>query len=221
MTGPETEDAPGGADPLGLTGPDGPAHYREYVRRIAPCLRGFGLSEKERKDIAHGAILQTIDAVKGPDPARDPVPYMKRVARNLAVDLFRERFGRGKELPWGAATELEELQGQRQEAADGRDEYRDPQLRESEDSDLWDLVHPVIGGMRGQKREVLARQSRGEPDEVIAQELGISKGQLHTQRSTGLKKVREQPEVRAHIRQGYLKDSQKGGKRSSHLVSLR
>ncbi|UQA91297.1 RNA polymerase sigma factor [Streptomyces halobius] len=160
--------------------------------------RAFGgLSLAACQDIAQEAYLRVgskADAGKLP-PGTNVMAYLRRTARNLALDWCREQ-QRGRRLVL--------MSGDAFDAA--------PETRAVVDGGsrvLQELVIPAIEGMpESLRRKVVDLQSRGLSDVQITTKLGIPAHRLHNLRNKAVADLRRN--LAGHIRDGHRKKQQHG-----------
>ncbi|MGW1376873.1 RNA polymerase sigma factor [Streptomyces sp. NPDC002446] len=171
------------------------AEEPDALRRAFPAL-----SLPSCQDCAQEAYLRVgLKAAAGDlAPATNVMAYLRRAARNLAVDRFREQ-QRGKRLV---------LMG-----GDALDAVPDPPraLADEDRAVLQELVIPAIEEMpESRRRQVVDLQSRGLSDREIAAELGIPARRLHNLRNKAVAHLRRN--LAGHIRDGHRKKTQHGKK---------
>lgn len=159
-------------------------------------LRAFpALSLASCQDIAQEAFLRvgTKAAAGGLTPGTNVRAYLRRAARNLAVDRYREQ-QRDLRMVLRGGDALDAV----------------PQRQTLSDEDrgvLQELVIPAIEGMpESLRRQVVALQSRGLSDGQIAAALGIPVPRLHNLRSKAIVHLRR--DLAGHIRNGHRKKTQ-------------
>ncbi|MEU9271799.1 RNA polymerase sigma factor [Streptomyces sp. NPDC048251] len=156
-----------------------------YRDKILRALRCFGFDDQQNDELVQEALIRAMRSPKlverlQHDPTVDPVPYMKRIAVNLAKSRLRQA---GKEVPVGAEAELATLERH---------------LREEED--MWELVLRNIPRISAdQCRTVLSLQSQGWDDSQISGELGRPTGQIQVQRHRGVRALQQMPEISPHL----------------------
>ncbi|MEV7416480.1 hypothetical protein [Streptomyces sp. NPDC089919] len=121
---------------------------------------------------------------------RDPLPYCLTTVRNLLTDHLRS----SKPIPTPRDPSLVGAEDQPWARAE-RIAQEDARLLEEE-------VIPAIGRMpRTQRRDVLELQSRGADDTAIALDLGISRGQVQSQRARGIPELRQELKRRIRLKE--------------------
>ncbi len=196
-----------GAEEFRAQDPEGLALFETCMEKVVPYLRsefGAQLSDAEYESLAAAAFVTAYR--KGFDPDGQPVAYVKKIARNEALD-YLEKSSRAVPVDPTDPTGLLGLFAAETPADDA--DPADADLggsgpdggREKEDRDLWGLVDPAISGISApQTREVIRRQSLGQHDEEIAADLRIPANQVYQQRSRGTTKL--QTALAQYIRPG-------------------
>ncbi|MFE6332009.1 RNA polymerase sigma factor [Streptomyces sp. NPDC057798] len=131
-------------------------------------------------------------------PETNVTAYLRTTARNLAVDMLRERQRtNGGVVLLGGTEALDTVV---------------PRQREVGDEDqrvLHELVIPAISSMpAGPRKRVVDLQSRGMSDTDIAATLGIPAARLHNLRNKAVTQLRHA--LAGHIRDGQRKKRQHG-----------
>ncbi|UQA90727.1 RNA polymerase sigma factor [Streptomyces halobius] len=160
--------------------------------------RAFGaLSLAACQDIAQEAYLRVgskAAAGKLP-PGTNVMAYLRRTARNLALDWCREQ-QRGRRLVLMSGAAFDAVPETRAVVDDGS-------------RVLQELVLPAIEGMpESLRRKVVDLQSRGLSDVQIATKLGIPAHRLHNLRNKAVADLRRN--LAGHIRDGHRKKQQHG-----------
>ncbi|MFI6769380.1 RNA polymerase sigma factor [Streptomyces sp. NPDC050355] len=175
--------------------PDFMAAEPQRLRHTYPAL-----SLAACEDIAQEAFLRVGSKAAAGGLAADTnvVAYLRRAARNLAVDRSREQ-RTGRRLVLMGGDSLAAVPEQRAFAEE------DPRLI------LEDLVLPAIEGMpESLRRQVVDLQSRGLSDPEIVARLGIPAVRLHNLRNKAIAHLRST--LAGHIREGHRKKQQHGKK---------
>ncbi|MGW7303400.1 RNA polymerase sigma factor [Streptomyces sp. NPDC054829] len=176
--------------------------YPEFLRTQPSVLqRSYRtLSLATCQDIAQEAVLAVGHKVAAGElaPETNVIAYLRKTARNLAVDMLRERQrGHGREVLIGTTETLDTVV---------------PRQREVGDTDqrvLQELVIPAIASMpAGQRKRVVDLQSRGMSDADIESVLGIPAARLHNLRNKAVTQLRHT--LAAHIRDEHRKKRQHG-----------
>ncbi|MEV0375104.1 RNA polymerase sigma factor [Streptomyces sp. NPDC050636] len=159
-----------------------------------------GLSLASCQDIAQEAYLRVgLKVAAGRlAPETKVMAYLRRTARNLAVDWCREQQRRG-----GRPVVM---------GSDALDAVPEPRALADEDRVvLQELVIPAIEEMpESRRRQVVDLQSRGLSDVEIAAALGIPAHRLHNLRNKAVAHLRRN--LSGHIRDGHRKKQQHGKK---------
>ncbi|WP_189807074.1 RNA polymerase sigma factor [Streptomyces tanashiensis] len=167
--------------------------YADFTARQPALLqREFrSLSLATCQDIAQEAFLRVGDrATEGRLAPRTNVEaYLRRTARNLAVDVLRRRQRKSRRvILFGSGEALDSVPQQR--GPGGEDQHV-----------LRDLVIPAIERMpAGKRRQVVDLQSRGMSDADIERILGIPPNRLHNLRNKAVTQLRSS--LAGHIRDG-------------------
>ncbi|MFC8730391.1 RNA polymerase sigma factor [Streptomyces bacillaris] len=127
------------------------------------------------------------------DPVKEPDAYIKKIARNMALQKVKKLTRDGRSVLMDNA----DLNALPYAAGDaGQDEA---------DQDLVARVSQAITGISSEReREVTRRRAYGESTAEVAASLGISEQQVYTQYNRGRRSVREAPEVSPFVRAAYV-----------------
>jgi DNA-directed RNA polymerase specialized sigma24 family protein len=171
----------------------------EYRYQLLACLRSeFPGLQDYWEEIAQESLERTLRVwVEGRNkPGTSPLPYMKRVARNLAYDSFR--------LP--------------EQPVD--DDHLLPliEARESISHEVvtpvdpaTEVVMPAVANMKRSMRKTVAEaQIQGQDTESIAADLQIPHPQVRSLSSKAARELRGMEEVRAYIRPAHHKKHNRG-----------
>ncbi|MFE0191534.1 RNA polymerase sigma factor [Streptomyces sp. NPDC059008] len=177
-------------------------YYSDFIATEPQRLRHShpALSLAACEDIAQEAFLRVGSKAAAGGLAADTnvVAYLRRAARNLAVDRTRGQQGAGRRLVLMGGDSLAAVPEQRAFAEEDR-------------VVLQDLVLPAIEGMpESLRRRVVDLQSRGLSDPEIVAELGIPAVRLHNLRNKAVAHLRRT--LAGHIREGHRKKQQHGKK---------
>ncbi|WP_179886898.1 RNA polymerase sigma factor [Streptomyces sp. st77] len=131
------------------------------------------------------------------DPGKEPDAYIKKIARNMALQKVKKLTRDGRSVLMDNA----DLNALPYAAGDaGQDEAE-------QDQDLVARASQAITGISSERaREVTRRRAYGESTAEVAASLGISEQQVYTQYSRGRRSVREAPEVSPFVRAAYVPD---------------
>lgn len=175
------------------------AHYEQYTREVTARLRyRFPTLRTYCEDIAQEALSRTYAVwLEGRGRAgSSPLPYMHKVAYNLAVDACTSR-----EQPLEDVYLLPEIDRKvvhRQEVVTPLDP-------------VLEIAMPAMANMRNtQRKSVVEQQIRGKDVESIAEGLQISRQQVRSLSSKAAGELREMEEVRLHIRPGHQRKRRRG-----------
>ncbi|MEU5036038.1 sigma-70 family RNA polymerase sigma factor [Streptomyces rubiginosohelvolus] len=175
----------------------GPGGLSALMEKVIASLTGFQqLNAAEREDVATEAIFQAVSR-KQFDPGKEPDAYIKKIARNMALQKVKKLTRDGRSVLMDNA----DLNALPYAAGDaGQDEAE-------QDQDLVARVSQAITGISSERaREVTRRRAFGESTAEVAASLGISEQQVYTQYSRGRRSVREAPEVSPFVRAAYVPD---------------
>ncbi|MFT9786461.1 RNA polymerase sigma factor [Streptomyces rhizosphaericola] len=175
----------------------GPGGLSALMEKVIASLTGFQLlNAAEREDVATEAIFQAVSR-KQFDPGKEPDAYIKKIARNMALQKVKKLTRDGRSVLMDNA----DLNALPYAAGDaGQDEAE-------QDQDLVARVSQAITGISSERaREVTRRRAYGESTAEVAASLGISEQQVYTQYSRGRRSVREAPEVSPFVRAAYVPD---------------
>ncbi|MFD7861614.1 RNA polymerase sigma factor [Streptomyces sp. NPDC059783] len=194
--------SPGGGDLtdtgrayLSAMGRDG---FDALLKKVIASLGCFGqLNAAEREDVAQEAVLRALTS-RGLDPSYQPVAYIKKIARNMAIKKVDKLRRDGVSVLMDNA-DLNDL------VCPGGN------VEEAEREQDQDLVARVSQGLSEisspQQREVTERRAGGEGAAQIAASLGISSQQVHTQYNRGRARVRSAPQVSPYVRAAYVQSA--------------
>ncbi|MEU3208809.1 sigma-70 family RNA polymerase sigma factor [Streptomyces cyaneofuscatus] len=175
----------------------GPGGLSALMEKVIASLTGFQqLNAAEREDVATEAIFQAVSR-KQFDPGKEPDAYIKKIARNMALQKVKKLTRDGRSVLMDNA----DLNALPYAAGDaGQDEAE-------QDQDLVARVSQAITGISSEReREVTRRRAYGESTAEVAASLGISEQQVYTQYNRGRRSVREAPEVSPFVRAVYVPD---------------
>ncbi|MFE5538731.1 RNA polymerase sigma factor [Streptomyces sp. NPDC056492] len=174
-------------------------HSRQYTRKVTAALRtNFPSLSGYWEEIAQEAQERTLRVwLQGRnEPGRSPLPYMKKIARNLAVDAVRS-----PESP----VEDEALLPMFEERGVHRCEVLPPP------DPAVCLVLQAITNMKPSKRKTVAeRDIRGDDEDSIAVDLKIPRDQVRSLRSKAFRDIRDMEEIKVFIRQEHHKKNRRG-----------
>ncbi|MFG2290645.1 RNA polymerase sigma factor [Streptomyces sp. NPDC048595] len=179
-------------------------YYPDFIAAEPQRLRHTypALSLAACEDIAQEAFLRVGSRAAAGGLAADTnvVAYLRRAARNLAVDRTRDQQRAGRRLVLMGGDSLAAVPEQR---AFAEEESR---------LVLEDLVLPAIERMpEDLRRQVVDLQSRGLSDPEIVARLGIPAVRLHNLRNKAVAHLRRT--LAGHIREGHRKKKQQHGKK--------
>jgi RNA polymerase sigma-70 factor (sigma-E family) len=148
--------------------------FEAFVRAAGPGLLRFAhtltLDPHAAADLTQESLVRVGVAWRRVDPERNPVGYAQRTMVNAFLSGRRRSW---RETPIGAPADA------------GRD---DPALA---DVDAVGAVRDLLAGLPPRQRAAVAmRYLLDLPDEVIADQLGISTGTVRSQISRGLATLR-------------------------------
>ncbi|KPI02415.1 hypothetical protein OV450_4665 [Actinobacteria bacterium OV450] len=174
-------------------------HSRQYTRKVMAALRTrFPSLSGYWEEIAQEAQERTLRVwLQGRnEPNRSPLPYMKRIAHNLAVDAVRS-----PESP----VEDETLLPMFEERGVHRREVLPPP------DPAVCLVLQAITNMKPSKRKSVAEgHIRGDDEDIIAVDLKIPREQVRSLRSKASRDLRDMEDMKVFIRREHHKQNRRG-----------
>ncbi|WP_329391538.1 hypothetical protein OG625_39930 (plasmid) [Streptomyces sp. NBC_01351] len=174
-------------------------HFGEYQQKVLAFLRyEFPDLHNYWEEIVQEALEHTLHVwLEGRNrPGCPPLPYMKKVARNLAIDSYRS-----PECPLDDCDLLPLVD----ERVVRRHEVFTPLDPATE------IVLPALANMRRSKRKTVAEaQIQGKDEESIATDLGLPREQVRSLSSKAARDLREMDEVHDHIRPAHQRKSRRG-----------
>jgi len=150
--------------------------YSRHRQELVDYARRFSGDDGAAEDIVHDAWLKMDQHVE-PSAVREPLSYLKRVVRNLAIDLARGR--KRRKADGGDA--VDQIAGSHADATP----LQDTVLAGRQE---MELVLSAIAEMPDrQKRAVIAYNFDGLTIREVAEQLGISRTSAHSLIQEGLK----------------------------------
>ncbi|UUY52740.1 hypothetical protein NRK68_36410 (plasmid) [Streptomyces yangpuensis] len=171
----------------------------EYRQKVLVALRSeFPDLSDYWEEMAQEAMERTLRVwMEGRNKAgRSPLPYMKRVARNLAIDSYRS--------PERPLDDCDLLPLVDERVVRGHEVHTpiDP---------ATEIVLPAVGRMKRTKRRTVAEaQIQGMEDESIAVDLKLPREQVRSLSSKAAREMRAMDEVQLHIRPAHQRKSRRG-----------
>ncbi|MDX3540117.1 hypothetical protein PV721_38610 [Streptomyces sp. MB09-01] len=174
-------------------------HAEEWARKVMAALRAAYPSLRDYwEEIAQEAHERTLRVwLEGRgEPDRSPLPYMKKVARNIAVDALRSP---ERPLEDEALLPLVEERGLHQ-----RDLLTPPDPAVC-------LASEAIANMKPSKRKNVAEaQIQGDDENTIAVDLQTPPAQVRSLSSKASRDLRGAEELQAFIRWGHHRKHRRG-----------
>ncbi|WP_328966236.1 hypothetical protein [Streptomyces virginiae] len=171
----------------------------EYRQKVLAALRSeFPDLHDYWEEITQEAMERTLRVwLEGRNKeGRSPLPYMKQVARHLAIDSYRS-----PERPMddrGLLPLVDERVVRRHEVHTPLDP-------------ATEIVLPAVDKMRRTKRRTVAEaQIQGMEDESIAVDLKLPREQVRSLSSKAARDLRAMDEVQLHIRPAHQRKSRRG-----------
>jgi len=150
--------------------------YSRHRQELVDYARRFSGDEANAEDIVHDAWLK-MDQNAEPSAIREPLGYLKRVVRNLAIDLARGRMRRRTD----GGDAIDHIASSHADA----EPLQDVVLSDRQE---MDLVLSAIEAMPDrQKKAMMAYSFDGLTIREVASQLGLSRTTTHSLIQEGLK----------------------------------
>ncbi|MFD9538023.1 hypothetical protein [Streptomyces sp. NPDC060010] len=181
-------------------------HAQEWIRITAAGLwKRHPMLQSRVNDMAHEALVRTyIRWQQDPEKQdRNPLPYMRETANNIANDAYAEL---AQPTDEAGLQECERtIIARPSRSSDLHGDY--PGLVPQTPLDpLEELVIPAIKRMkRTQRRDVAEMRSQGMEDQAIADHMNRQPARIQTLVTKAAAELREDEQLRLHIRDRHRK----------------